>query len=159
MGRLLGALRQTLDAKIRRPASEPTKLAVYACHDTSLAGILWVSFRSLRGVFMTDFFPTSQERPRLLRRPMAAFHEPRLRRCVVSFLSFLMRWLTSRPRRTVQIARDGLLFQTAPFCPPPLQRPYPAPPCLCPSGKTPRWVRRRRLHVRGVRGGGAESRG
>lgn len=40
MGRLLGALRQTLDAKMRRPATEPTKLAVYACHDTSVAGIL-----------------------------------------------------------------------------------------------------------------------
>lgn len=42
MGRLLGSLRQTLDAKIRHPTAEPTKLAVYACHDTSVAGILCV---------------------------------------------------------------------------------------------------------------------
>lgn len=90
MGRLLGALRQTLDAKIRRPASEPTKLAVYACHDTSVAGILWVFFPgfSFRGVFVADFLSPRQERPRLLRQPVAAFHEPCLRRYVIGLLPF-----------------------------------------------------------------------
>ncbi|BGP54618.1 hypothetical protein JCM8202_004988 [Rhodotorula sphaerocarpa] len=42
MGRLLGSLRQSLYAKMRDPteAVEKTRLAVYACHDTSVAGIL-----------------------------------------------------------------------------------------------------------------------
>lgn len=69
MGRLLGALRQTLDAKMRRPATEPTKLAVYACHDTSVAGILCVSVRSFFSrVCVADPFGlrVGQERPRLL---------------------------------------------------------------------------------------------
>lgn len=44
MGRLLGSLRETLDAKRRDPLEqhEKTRLHIYSCHDTSLAGILCV---------------------------------------------------------------------------------------------------------------------
>ena len=41
MGRLLGDLRTTMEKKTL--GNEKLKLAVYACHDTSLAGILCVS--------------------------------------------------------------------------------------------------------------------
>lgn len=42
MGRLLSSLRQTLEAKANDPLEkvEKTRLAVYSCHDTSIAGIL-----------------------------------------------------------------------------------------------------------------------
>ncbi|GEM10048.1 acid phosphatase [Rhodotorula toruloides] len=42
MGRLLSSLRQTLEAKANDPLEkvERTRLAVYSCHDTSIAGIL-----------------------------------------------------------------------------------------------------------------------
>ncbi|GAA6053194.1 hypothetical protein JCM3770_000022 [Rhodotorula araucariae] len=42
MGRLLGSLHATLDAKLRDPHEkrEKTRLHVYSCHDTSVAGIL-----------------------------------------------------------------------------------------------------------------------
>lgn len=42
MGRLLSSLQQTLEAKAKDPLEkvEKTRLAVYSCHETSIAGIL-----------------------------------------------------------------------------------------------------------------------
>jgi hypothetical protein len=42
MGRLLGDLRHTIDSKVKDSDSAKLKLAIYSCHDTSLAGILFV---------------------------------------------------------------------------------------------------------------------
>lgn len=44
MGRLLSSVRQTLEAKMADPREEreKTRLHVYSCHDTSVAGILCV---------------------------------------------------------------------------------------------------------------------
>jgi acid phosphatase len=46
MGRLLGDLSESMKGKIADPneSQEKLRLAVYACHDTSLGGILCVSF-------------------------------------------------------------------------------------------------------------------
>lgn len=50
MGRLLGDLRTTMEKKIT--GGEKLKLAVYACHDTSLAGILYAySLASCRAAY------------------------------------------------------------------------------------------------------------
>lgn len=40
MGRLLGDLLGSLNQRVRLGDSDPLKLAVYACHDTTVAGIL-----------------------------------------------------------------------------------------------------------------------
>lgn len=89
MGRLLGSLRQSLYAKMRDPteAVEKTRLAVYACHDTSVAGILCVCSGPghTQGGRDTDS-DAFQERAGLLRWALAALHQPRLRRYVPGLL-------------------------------------------------------------------------
>ncbi|GAA5999702.1 hypothetical protein JCM10207_005872 [Rhodosporidiobolus poonsookiae] len=80
MGRLFGSLRSALQAKIDDPSeqTEKTRLAVYSCHDTSIAGILngldafdgrWPPFTSHIGIELL-------RRPSLLSSLLPSFLRP-----------------------------------------------------------------------------------
>ncbi|GAA6006019.1 uncharacterized protein JCM10292_005648 [Rhodotorula paludigena] len=96
MGRLLSSVRQTLEAKIADPREEreKTRLHVYSCHDTSVAGILnaldafdkrWPPFTSHVAIelFRSSASPASASLlsflPSFLRPTPAAPHFLRLR--------------------------------------------------------------------------------